>query len=276
MSKAFFRFLRGELNGFYITSINQALIEYSSDIRRFLLKFHEQQFNLDTMSSETLYNLGKFASVFLPRRRVSEVRSSVYMTESHEVDGEEYSERGLLNTETELFEFEHTSQGEYSDINTLATDTKRSSLVGDEAVIGYIEEGELDVLDDNGNVRPEKVLAYPPENKAYTDYFGSQFSFLAEGDTTWENVSASLFIELFKAIQWIRYNGKSIKALTHITELLCPQGLVKIGAIESSATNIIVHYVYDPEVPITSKESRLSLLQYIVSLKFKQVILTEE
>ena len=81
MSKAFFRFLRGELNGFYITSINQALIEYSADIRRFLLQFHEQQFNLETMSADTLYNLGKFASIFLPRRKVSEVRSSVYMTE---------------------------------------------------------------------------------------------------------------------------------------------------------------------------------------------------
>lgn len=276
MSKAFFRFLRGELNGFYITNINQALVEYSADIRRFLLQFHEQQFNLETMSADTLYNLGKFASVFLPRRRVSEVRSSVYMTESHVVDGEEYSERGLFNTETELFEFKHTGQGQYPDINTLATDTKRSSLVGDESVIGYIEEGETDVLDDNGNVRPEKILASPPANKAYTDYFGNQFSFLAEGGTTWENVSPSLFIELFKALQWVRYNGKSLKALVRITELLCPQGLVKIGAIENSGACVYVHYVYNPDVPITSKESRLSLLQYIVSLKFKQVILTEE
>ena len=276
MSKAFFRFLRGELNGFYITNINQALVEYSADIRRFLLQFHEQQFNLEKMSADTLYNLGKFASVFLPRRRVSEVRSAIYMTESHEVDGEEYSERGLFNTETELFEFKHTGQGQYPDINTLATDTKRSSLVGDESTLGYLAEDETDVLDDNGNVRPEKILASPPANKAYSDFHGNQFSFLAEGGTTWENVSPSLFIELFKALQWVRYNGKSLKALVRITELLCPQGLVRIGAIENGGACIYVHYVYNPDVPITSKESRLSLLQYIVSLKFKQVVLTEE
>ena len=38
------------------------------------------------------------------------------------------------------------------DINTLATSTLRSSLVGDENVIGYISSEETNVLDDNGNV----------------------------------------------------------------------------------------------------------------------------
>ena len=279
MAKALFRFLRGELNGYYITNIYNSFNEYSTDIKRFFVGFQNQQFELGKISDDTLYNLGKFASIFLPRRRVADSRSSLYMTDGHEVDGVEYSERGLFNPDTETFEFVHTDPSITSpDINTLATENRRSSLVGDETEEGYISQNETDVLDDEGKVRPEAVLHEPPSDVAYSEFYGNQFLFLSEGDSVYEKMAPSLFIELFKAMQWIRYNGASISSLVRIIEILCPEGLVKIDHINVGVDGnvIYVHYVYDTTVSVTNKESRLSLLEYIVNLKFKQVVLVEE
>lgn len=278
MSKALFRFLRGELNGYWITNIHNSLNEYSKDIKKFFVDWQNQQFAPGEISNETLYNIGKFASVFLPRRPVADSRTSLYMTDSHEVDGEEFSERGLFNTDTESFEFVHTDPSiETPDINTLATATKRSSLVGDEQAVGYISSEETDVLDDEGKVRPEKVLPSPPENVAYSEYYGDSFLYLSEGNTVYESISPVLFMELFKALQWIRYNGSSIASLVLIISILCPESLVQIDRTEVSADGraILVYYVYNTESPVTDKESRLALLEYLVNLKFKRVILVE-
>ena len=279
MSKALFRFLRGELNGFYINNINNALNEYTADIKRFFIDFQNQQFEAGSITDNNLYGLGKFASVFLPRRRLSESRSAMFMTDGHEVSGNEFSERGLFNTNAELFEFVHTDPSITSpDINTLATDAKRSSLVGDEEVEGYIAEDEIDVLDDEGKAHPDKIMSEPPVDKAYSDFYGNQFLFLSEGDSVYEKLPATLFIELFKALQWIRYNGKSIASLVKIIQLICPQGAVTISGIEAGIDGrvVYVHYVFDVTSPLVNKEARLALLEYIVNLKFKQVLLVEE
>ena len=278
MSKALFRFLRGELNGFYITSIHNSLNEYSEDIKKFFIDFKNQQFEIGKISDETLFGLGKFASVFLPRRPVSESKSSLYMSNSHKVNDEEYSERGLYNLDDEYFNYVHTDQSITSpDINTLATEEVRSSLVGDEQVIGFISEDEQDVLDSDGNVKPEKVLTEPPANKAYSEFFGNQFLFLSEAKIEFRDIDSDLFLELFKTLQWIRYNGTSLQSLVKIISILCPNGLVKLSTLEVSndGLNIYIGYVYDVEVPIASKELRLNLLLYLIDIKFKQVILHE-
>ena len=200
------------------------------------------------------------------------------MTDSHVVNGTEFSERGLFNTETERFEFEHTDPSiETPDINTLATSTRRSSLVGDEQPVGYISSEATDVIDEDGNVNPEAVSQNPPQDEAYSEYYGDQFLFLSEGGTRYENIPPDLFIELFKALQWIRYNGDSIASLVRIIEVLCPEGLVTIDhiVVSSDGRAIQVYYVYDTEVEVDDKESRLSLLEYLVNLKFKRVILVE-
>lgn len=279
MSKALFRFLRGELNGYYLTNIHNSLNVYSEDIKKFFIDFQNQQFELGQISDETLYNLGKFASVFLPRRPVAESKSSLYMTGSHIVDGVEFSERGLYDTENENFNFVHTDSSITTpDINTLATDTDRSSLVGDEQAEGYISEDETDVLDDEGKVKPSKILPEAPSEGAYSEFYGNQFLILTDiTGITYEDIAPSLYIELFKALQWIRYNGASIASLVRIIALLCPEGLVQIQriAVSSNGKAVYVHYVYNSSSTVTNKESRLALLQYIVNIKFKQVILNE-
>lgn len=397
MAKAFFRWLRGELNGFYVTNINGTLNESTKDIKDFLSEFKAQQFENGKITYKNLYGLGKFAGIFLPRLSRAESLASLRMTESFVVYGFECSERGLFNTEAENFSFFHTkddttayfafvrvnqdtynndintmatnlersslvgnsdmvlgyisseetdlfdeignvkpekvlsappsgvayseyygdeflmlSEGdnspadnivrirmtdsnvvdgiEYSerglfvvpvpmfdDINTLATPTLRSSLVGNETLIGYISSEETNVLDDNGNVRREKISATPPEGVAYSDYYGDQFMFLSEAEASYSNLEPSLYIELFKALQWIRYNGASIKSLGRITSLICPDGLVKLGEVEtaSDGKHWNVYYDYDGTVDIPLKQQRLNLLEFIVNLKFVQVSLVE-
>ena len=273
MAKAFFRWLRGELNGFYVTNINGALNEGTKDIKDFLSEFKAQQFENGKISDKNLYGLGKFAGIFLPRLSRAESLASLRMTESFVVDGFECSERGLFNTGLENFSF----FPETDDINLLATPTMRSSMVGNETLIGYISSEETNVLDDNGNVRREKISATPPEGAAYSDYYGDQFMFLSEAEASYSNLEPSLYIELFKALQWIRYNGASIKSLGRITSLICPDGLVKLGEVEtaSDGKHWNVYYDYDDTVDITLKQQRLSLLEFIVNLKFVQVKLVE-
>lgn len=277
MSKAIFRYLRGEINGFYLTNIHDTLNHFISDIKEFFVDFSKQQLDNDLMTKETLYNIGKFASIFLPRRPISESISSLYLTESKIVDGVEYSERGLFNTETEYFNFYHTSEDETTDINELATETERSSMVGEETLLGYISSLETDVLDDYGKVRPEKVLSTPPTDVAYSDFYGNQFLFLSEGNLTYTEINSSLYLELLKALQYIRYNGTSIKSLTDIISILCPNGLVKIHSIVVSLSSafIYVYYIYDNTVDVTNKEQRLSLLNYLIETKFNQLVLIE-
>ena len=278
MSKEFFRFLRGELNGFYITQINSALNKFVQDVKEFALEFNTQQFN-PTMNSTTLFNLGKFAGIFLPRLSSSESRTGFRLSDSNIVDGVEYSERGLFNTDTETFEYKHTNQNpDLPDINTLSTEKLRTSLLGDESVKGYISANETDVLDDNGLVRPEKVLSKPPEGEAYNNFYGNNFMFLADVITTYENLSSSLYYDLFVVLQWIRYNGASVESLCAVIKTLCPNGLVLINRIEVSAdeTRLIVYYKYNDNADVNLKVQRIYLLQYIVDIKFLSVVLTEE
>ena len=278
MAKEFFRFLRGELNGFYITQINSALNKFVQDVKEFVLEFNTQQFN-STMNSTTLFNLGKFAGIFLPRLSSSESRTGFRLSDSNIVDGVEYSERGLFNTDTETFEYKHTNQNpDLPDINTLSTEKLRSSLLGDESVKGYISANETDVLDDSGLVRTEKVLANPPEGEAYNNFYGNNFMFLADVITTYENLSPSLYYDLFVVLQWIRYNGASVESLCTVVKTLCPNGLVLIDRIEVSAdeTRLIVYYKYNENADVNLKAQRIYLLQYIIDIKFLSVVLTEE
>lgn len=273
MAKAFFRWLRGELNGFYVTNINGALNESTKGIKDFLSEFKAQQFEKGKISDKNLYGLGKFAGIFLPRVSKTESSTSFRMTESFVVDGFECSERGLFNPAVENFSF----FSEADDINLLAKPSQRSSMVGDETLIGYISSEETDVLDDNVKVRREKISATPPEGVAYSDYYGDQFMFLSEAETTYENLEPSLYMELFKALQWIRYNGVSIKSLGRIASLICPDGLVKLGRVEtaSDGKHWNVYYDYDDTVDVPLKQQRLNLLEFIVNLKFVQVSLVE-
>ena len=276
MSKAFFRFLRGELNGFYLKSIYNTLNESTKNTKAFLMDFNNMQFKEGMVDVTTLLNIGKFAGVFPLNLVQTESLTSLKMSDSKEVDGFEYSERGLYNTIQEVFNYYHLTQ-ESDDINTLATEEERSSLVGEEEVIGYIAEDEIDILDDQGKVRPEKILYEVPEGKAYSEFYGNKFLFLSEGEEVYSKTSNEIFLDLYKALQYIRYNGVSLKSLVSLVTLMCPHGLVKIDHIEVAVdkTHFNVYYNYNAEVNVTYKSQRKALLEVLVAEKFKQVVLVE-
>lgn len=281
MGKAFFRFLRGELNGFYITNLYNTLNRTTQDVKDFFIQFSKVQFRQGEIDAETLYNLGKFAGISLPRIPQAEAKSNVRMTESeyNEQLQYEFSERGLFKPEDEDFEFvqEVIDDTGLPDINTLATEAKRSSLVGTEAVDGYISDSETDVIDDDGNVRPSKVLPNPPSSGAYSDFYGNEFCFLSEGEVEYLPVSSAIFLELFKAIQYVRYNGGTIASLARIVSIVCPDGLVLINSlvVSSDRTRFIVSYSTDLSVDINFKQDRINILLYIIRIKFPQVQMTE-
>jgi hypothetical protein len=280
MSKLFFRFLRGEINGFYLTRFHNAVNVFTKDVRDFFISFRTMQFN-NEMSLDTLFGIGKFASVFLPNYTTEEQTYALTFSDSHFDHGNQYSERGLYNTDEERFEFRHTTQEEgLPDINTLATPSLRSSLVGDEQVQGYIPSSATDVLDKNGNVRTSKVLPSPPSGEAYSEYYGNEFLFLSEGagTTHYKSLSPDLYIDIYKTLQWIRYNGVSLESLLHITEIFCPEGFVKIKGIELAEDNLHfqITYVTDEGSAVTNKAQRLFLLEYLIRLKFKQYSIKSE
>lgn len=279
MGKAFFRFLRGELNGFYLTNINGVMNEVTTDVKQFFVEFKKMQFNLLTMPSQTIYNIGTFAGVYLPRLSAGEAFGAMRMTESHIVNGTERSERGLLNRETEQFNFVHTAQDDYSDdINTLADSDNRSGLVGTETAQGYIASSEYNVIDEDGNVIPSAVSDTPPQNEAYSEFYGNEFMFLSEQTEQTKSINTALFIELYKVMQIIRYNGASIKSFADMVSIICPQGLVRIKSIEERNDMIAftVTYIYDSSVQISNVQDRIALLEYLTLLKFPQFMLVED
>ena len=275
MSKALFRWLRGELNGYYINNINQSWNEYTSYIRNFFGERSSMQFEHDKIDNKDLQGLGKFAGIFLPRITVTESKTSLRMTDSHlDSNNEQISESGLYSLEDENFDFSKRDIRE--DINDNATEELRSSLVGKENVVGYISSEETDVLDENGEVKPSAISPTPPADVAYTEFYGNQFLFLSEAEVTFETPEKKLFIELFKAMQYIRYNGESLQSLCRLISILCPDGLVKINRIQTVANKFYMFYTFDDEVDIDHKQQRLSLLLYIISIKFPQIIASEE
>lgn len=279
MAKAFFRFLRGELNGYYITNIQAMCNKVSEEYKTFLQDFASQQMEKGKISAQTLDNLGKFAGIFLPRISKEEASTAIRLTDS-EFDSElnyEFSERGLFKPEDEEFVFKQKVIDDTGlpDINTLSTPEQRSSLVGDEAVAGYIPDDEINVFDDNMHVDPAVIRPTPPSGQAYSDFYGDNFIFLSDSIPSYEPLTPEIFIELFKALQVIRYNGTSLASLSSVTEILCPEGLVKINTLTAGSNYWQLTYSIDTEVDVQNQLDRINMWEYVMRIKFPQLKVAE-
>jgi len=271
--KEFFRFLRGELNGFYLQALNTVHVLMSEEWKKYMEYFNFQQFEEGKIDVDFLSGIGIFAGIFLPRLTVAESKTAMRMSDSHEENGTEVSERGLFDTEYENFDFSHAESA--GDINDYATPDLRSSMVGNEAVLGYISSQSTDVLDEEGNVKPEVILDTPPVNVAYTDFYGNQFMLLAEGEKTYEKMDSKLLLELFKSMQRARYNGMTLTCLTDIIKTICPENMVKIISIQWSGLICYVNIIIDFENEVTLKQQRLGLLEFVLKLKYPNLELNE-
>lgn len=279
MSKKFFRFLRGELNGFYLQAIYNVSNVWVKPLVDFIIEWNNMQFDM-SMPEKDIRGLGKFAGAYLPIFDIT-YRLAFHMTESAVYDGVQRSERGLYNTNLEKIEFYHTEYDDYpEDINTLANQSLKSSMVGDdETVIGYISSTEEDIFLADGTVDPNKILSEPPSGVAYTEFYGDKFTFLLETDTSVENtLELELYLQLVEVLQLLKTKDVNLESLCDLISIICPNGLVKITSIEphTSGRYLIVNYQVDLTADVSLRERRLDVLLYIVKLKFLRIILNEE
>ena len=276
--KALFRYLRGELNGFYINQIYNSVNILSEGIKNFITKFHSMRFE-QTMEFEILKGIGKFASVFLPMIEQNTDKVSVRLSDSHIVDGEEVSNSGLYNINSSRFEYQGTvSDG---DINDLATPELRSSMSDGSGRLGYIVEGDKeDLFKSNYLVNRDKIRTFTPSDRrlGYSEFYGDEFLFISEIIYVLDAVAADLYFGLLTTLQWCRYNGVSLGVLLKIIEILFPEGMLKIKSLGTSENGgyYIMRYVIDDAIPVENKEQKLYLFFYIINLKFCQVHLIEE
>lgn len=274
MAKAFFRFLRGELNGYYLTNLNNALNVSTEDIKTFLAKFKAQQFNPNEIESDYAYNLGRFAGVSIRRTSRTDSAISIRMTSSFLLADKEVSEKGLFNTVDENFDW---SNADYDgDMNDKATATRRSAFAGSEEPLGYISDKETDIFNEDETIKETAISKDPPEEGAYSDFYGNEFLMLADGTSTFASLNVNIYIELVKVMQIIRYNGEAIEPLCKIINIICGNGLIKIDHIETVDVNHFnVYYKYNDTIEIDHKQQRISLLDYLIQTKFPQANFVE-
>lgn len=280
MSKKFFRFLRGELNGYYITAINNSCNKFADKLSKFMQYFSSMQFKTDdevvgdetAMSASDINGIASFTGVYPAYVLQDSLIGSVKFTVSHKVDGNEYSERGLYSVENEAFSFVRTAQQEYSDdINTLANPNARSTLVeSGRQPIGYFPEGE-NVIKDDGTIDETKLMPAPRPNHADSPYYGKDFLFLAEESPILAITSTKVLVYLIRAMQWVRYNGMSIASLTKFAEIICPDFLFIVNIDwDSNYAYAVVSYGIDDNFEAEDKLMREQLFALMAKKKLTQ------
>lgn len=282
-----FRYLRGELNGFYLNCFANVLLKAEESITDFIVYFRTVVFksneqtlpNESAMVLDTVRNIGIVAGVFAPKVTQESLLSSIRFTDSHKVNGEEYSERGLLSTASSSFKFFRTDNKTYqTDINTLATKELRTSMVEDGAsVVGYTVDG-IKAIDDSGNFIPEAVQHEPPVDKAYSEFYGEKYLFLADETPVFARVGADALAPTIEAVQWSKYNGQSMISLIRFAEALC-KGYLYLLSFDwetyGKYGSCIVHYGIDEAFEAPDKIQNVGLFQTFVRQRYPQMLFEE-
>lgn len=298
--KEFFRFLRGELDGFYLKSLSLALIKAMRDRTAFLSRYSRMQWKTyeqcgpgeSPVPSEQLHGICTVAGVFPPYAAQESLLGSLRFTLSHKVDGEEYSDRGLLVKEKESFDFYRTDKKTYtSDINTLASSERCTSLVEPgAALLGFFQEGDKVIREDgtvdtsllfhfNGTEEEQYAEAeryFKEQKKAYSPYYGSKYLFLAEESPIVARTTDPVLLELLKAEQYVRRNGQSMASLSMFASILCPNFLFIVRVRwQEDKSYAIVYYGVDDDYIYEDKLLRTDVFKIVSGLKFKQLAFME-
>lgn len=283
--KAFFRFLRGELNGFYVQKLNAVNNLFSDSIKTFLSHFANMQFVTEAEAKDgevpidnaMIKGIGVIAGAFPPCVMQESLSGALRFTGSHIVNGKEYSERGLYNVEGRAFNFIRTDEQEYtSDINTQATSAKRSSLVeADREPIGYFPEGET-VIRDDGSIDYSKLMSSPRPNHADAPFYGDIFLYLSETYPVLGITDMQVMLYVIKAMQWVRYNGMNIASLTEFAKIICPDFLFIIDIDWTTLyAHGVVEYGIDEEYETSNKLLRENIFKALAQKKFSQLAFSQ-
>lgn len=283
--KAFFRFLRGELNGFYVQKLNAVNNLFSDSIKTFLSHFANMQFVTEAEAKDgevpidnaMIKGIGAIAGAFPPYVMQESLSGALRFTRSHIVNGKEYSERGLYNVEGRAFNFSRTDEQEYtSDINTQATSAERSSLVeADREPMGYFPEGET-VIRDDGSIDYSKLMPSPRPNHADAPFYGDIFLYLSETYPVLGITDMQIMLYVIKAMQWVRYNGMNIASLTEFAKIICPDFLFIIDIDWTTLyAHGVVEYGIDEEYETSNKLLLENIFKALAQKKFSQLAFSQ-
>jgi hypothetical protein len=281
--KKLFRFLRGELNGFYIKNISYCLNNVTRDIEVLLKYFWRMQLKNPeevtedelSISEIDLLGIGRFAGIFMPTVTADSTSGSIRLSNPIIIKGINYSERGLFERFRERWTYFRTNQNIYTDdISTLATRDMQAGFVPEgQPILGYIEEG-VNMFDENGYIIDSLILPSPPVGKAYTPYYGEKFMHLAEVFTVIQELGYDTYMNLFTNMQYIMYNGLNIRSFLRITESLVSDYVENI-TIEADTNRYIVEYTLNNDAEVESRIKRLFAWQYIIKQTYKLFVLRE-
>lgn len=282
--KKIFRYATAELNGFFLKSLygvpNPITEQFFEDFEY----FDKVQFKsgADVFAGEVpiqdgdIFGIAKVAGLFPFVISAESLSGSLRFTQSYIVGGRNYSERGLFNMDTELFEYYRTTEEEYTDdIATLATERKRISFVPQGTpILGWIKEG-VNVFTPEGRIIPEAIFPEKPvDGSSYYPYFGEKYLFFSETFLLTAPIDAATTMLVLESMQRIRYNGISISELSILTQLVTG-GYVSGFELVHNGVYSILKYRLDDTIPIEGKSKRQLSWLSIMSSKFKTIIPVE-
>jgi len=273
-----FRYFRGELNGKYlydlVTCPNHAVADILNEFvyqALFTWKLEEEIVSGEkAIRHEDIINIAIIAGLFQPRSFGLVSLGSTYFTPSNIVNGQERSERGLMNMDMEDFEFVRTEQDEYNDdIVNDASENLRMGLVpeGTEP-LGYVPFG-VQLYTPEGDVIWGNLLDTPPtDGTPFVPFYGEKFLVHEEFFNRETPLNIEIFKLLFECVQKIRYNGPTIASFMEITEIL---GGGYICDIEIKPFTRYYHVLYsiNTDSATTHRSRRLAAWLNICTKKFK-------
>ena len=267
ITKAFFRYLRGELlNGFYIRKLNlvaDKLFSISS-LKAELLYWMNIQFNsgnpLYVMRDKDIEGIARVAGILSIRALTDFLIGWARLSESHIVGGKERSERGLLRQATGELEYVRTDQDSYpTDISILATDELRMSLIPADAVpVGYVWGDSAGVILETGMVNGDLLHPTPQTgyefnsttNKwewhgagdapIYAPWYGDRYLPLTSTSFMQVTLPDTMLTYLLQTQQMIKYNGLGLIYLLQATTEIIPDLItdLKLELVENLSSHV--------------------------------------
>lgn len=289
--KKIFRYLTGELNGYWVQAFAYFFNDAIADVYTLFNRMRKLKIKFETdedfdgskdaaLTTSDLYNLTVFSGLFQPKVTAEVNVGSIRLVPPEDAaQYGTYSERGLLNKLTSSFEFFRLAEQEYeNDITTLATENLQASMVPENsAVLGYIYATDTDMLDEEGNVIISRLhSSVPVDDTPYVPFYGNKYLHLAESIIQTAVIPDELLLNVFKICQRIRYNGSSIEGLCGIFDALFPDREVQIVSITSS--EVVGAFILKIVRNGTSEGlyTKMSVLNLLINYKFKQFVIEEE
>jgi hypothetical protein len=273
-----FRFFRGELNGFYLYRLVTFLNKYVQDILDELVYHAAMRWKLEdeitanemAIRDDDIIAIAKVAGLLQPRIFNQASLGSTYFTHSHVVNGEQRSERGLMDMDNESFKFVREEHDEYPDdiVNEASEQLRMGFVPPNTEPVGYVRAG-TSLYDAEGNVLWENILSDPPtDGSAYIPFYGEKFLVHEEFHNKETPLTIDIFKLLLECVQRIRRIGPNIRSLLEITRIL-GEGYIHDLKLEAREQYYICYYRLDEEMVIPDRERRFGAWRNICQKKFK-------